>query len=315
MKRFALVLALGLFGSVPAFAQSNPCNPDGKMAVNACYAKMGTVFHIDDPMGRNAVTFKSEAPLEDIVGTTSQISGYLVFNPEEPKKGGRGELVVSTASLNTGIPLRDEHLQSADWLNAGAHPTLKLDITNVSKVKKVKSSEGAQTYDVRLTTALTLAGKTVRMEIPGRITHLKESDKTRSRMPGDLLAARASFDVKLSDFDISGPAGMDLVGNKVGETISIDVSLMSTTAKPMMAENPCNPCGGKASNPCNPCGDKAAANPCNPCGGKAAAASNPCNPCGGKAVANPCNPCGGNPCNPCGGKAAANPCNPCSPQI
>ena len=99
-------------------------------------------------------------------------------------------------------------------------------------------------------------------------------------MPGDLLAARASFEVSLADFGIAGPKGMDLVGSKVGETIQIDVSVMGSTVSASMAANPCNPCGGKAAmNPCNPCGGKAAMNPCNPCGGKAA--KNPCNPCGG----------------------------------
>lgn len=296
MKRTALLLALGLFMSVPAFAQSNPCNPcggkaanpcnpcggnagnacnpcGGKVAVNPCYAKMGTVFHIDDPVGRNSVTFKSQAPLEDIVGTSNSITGYLVFDPSRPNKGGRGEIVIPVSSLKTGIPLRDEHLQGEDWLNAGNYPNLTLKITDVKNVKTVKKTSAAQTYDVSLITELSMAGKTVRMEIPGRITYLKESSKTNSRMKGNLLAARASFDVSLSAFGIEGPDGMDLVGSKVGETITLEVSLMGTSAKPMMAQNPCNPCGG---NPCNPCGGKAS-NPCNPCGGKA---SNPCNPCG-----------------------------------
>jgi polyisoprenoid-binding protein YceI len=278
MKRIASLLVLGLLVSAPAFAQSNPCNPCGgkaanacnpcgaKVAVNPCYAKMGTVFYVNDPMGRNAVSFKSQAPLEDIVGTTSQITGYLVFDAKNPKKGGRGEFVIPVSSLNTGIPLRDEHLQSKDWLNADTYPNLTLKITDVTRVKEVKSTAGAQTYDVSLRAQLSIAGKSLRMEIPGRITYLKESEKTRARMQGNLLAARASFEVDLSAFGITGPQGMNLVGSKVGESIALDISLMATSANPMMAaQNPCNPCGGKATNACNPCGGKAT-NPCNPCG-------------------------------------------------
>jgi len=289
MKRTALTLTLVLLMALPVFAQgnpcnlcggkaTNPCNPCGdkatnacnpcgdKVAVNPCFAKMGTVFYVDDPMARNTITFKSEAPLEDIIGTSNQITGYLVFDPSNPKKGGRGELVVPVSTLNTGIPMRDGHLQGKDWLNAGAHPNITLKISNVSDVKEVKSTSGYQTYDVKMTGQLAFAGHTKNVEFPGRITYLKESDMTRSKMPGNLLAARASFEVRLADFGVRGPAGMDLVGSKVGESIAIDVSLMGSSAAPMMADNPCNPCGGKAGNPCNPCGGKAS-NPCNPCGG------------------------------------------------
>ena len=116
------VLALAMVAS-PAMAQGNPCNPCGPKAktpgnpcggkaknpcnpcggqsaapqlepVNPCHAKFGTVFHIADAMGRNQVTFSSQAPLEDIVGTTNQIVGYLVFDPDKPRHGVRGHFKV-----------------------------------------------------------------------------------------------------------------------------------------------------------------------------------------------------------------------------
>ncbi len=50
------------------------------------------------------------------------------------------------------------------------------------------------------------------------------------------------------------------------------------TATPAFTQNPCNPCGQKATNPCgqkasNPCGQKAS-NPCNPCHATASNAIN-----------------------------------------
>ena len=70
----------------------DPCNPcGGKMAapklvsVNPCHAKFGTVFFVADPMKRDQVTFLSEAPLEDIVGSSNEISGYFAFNPSRPQ--------------------------------------------------------------------------------------------------------------------------------------------------------------------------------------------------------------------------------------
>lgn len=248
MKSFVLTLLFSLLVVFSANAQAqNPCNP--------C-SKSGTVFQFKDQMGRNTVTFKSEAPLEDIIGTTNQINGHFAFNPQQPEKGGRGEFTVPVASLNTGIPLRDEHLRSADWLNAGAYSEVKLAIKEIKNLKPVKVTNESATYDVTLVADFTLHGKTKRQEIPGRITYMKESELTKTKLPGDLLAARASFEVKLSDYGVTGPAGMGIIGSKVGETIAVEVSLVGSSAAGAMASNPCNPCGGKAQNPCNPCGGK-----------------------------------------------------------
>lgn len=214
-KIFAIGLMTILLLSSPVLAQSNPYGD-----------KEGMLFKVEDPTMRNTVTFTSTAPLEDIVGRSNEITGYLVFDPMNPMKGGHGELTVPVASLNTGIPLRDEHLRSTGWLNAEEYPEIKLAITSVKKVKEVKSTKDAMTYDITIIGDFSLHGKTKQIEFPGRITYLKESEATQKRLPGDLLAARADFDIKLKDYGITGPAGMDLIGSKVGETISVEVSLM-----------------------------------------------------------------------------------------
>jgi len=200
----------------------------------------GMVFYVNDPVGRNSVTFESTAPLEDIVGTTNDVKGHLVFDPQNPDKGGKGELVVSVASLNTGIPLRDEHLRSADWMNAEAHPYITFKIDKVTDMQKVKETESALTYDVVAHGSLAINGKTKSVSVPGRITYLAESEMTKNRLPGDILAVRASFDVALADFGITGPAGAQIIGAKVGETIAVDLSIMGSTKSeaPEMASMP-----------------------------------------------------------------------------
>ena len=287
MKRNAILIALlvlSLMTASATWAQENPCNPCGPKkaanpcnpcggkatvmaampAVNPCHAKHGTVFYIADPMGRNTISFTSQAPLEDIIGTTNQIAGYVVFDPKNPINGGRGQFNVSTASLKTGIPLRDEHLQGKDWLDAKKYPSISLGIESVKDVKVVKETASYKTYELEIEGSFSLHGKSKRIKVPARMTYLPESEQTRQKMPGDLLAGRASFDVALTEFGIKGFEGV--VGSKVSEMINVDVSFMASNKKPA-AENPCNPCGGKAKNPCNPCGGKAK-NPCNPCGGK-----------------------------------------------
>jgi len=247
---------------------ANPCNPcAGKAAVamNPCFAKMGTVFHVDDPMHRNMVTFTSKAPLEDMVGTANALTGYLVFDPNNPNKGVRGSVAVPVKKMDTGIPLRDEHMQNEAWLNAEQHSHIKFTVTESNDLKLVKRGDGFSTYDVTLVGPFTVNGVTKQREIPARIVYLEESEKTKTKRPGNLLAVRSDFQVPLADHKIKGFEGV--VGSKISDSIEVEVSIFASDQAPGGAANPCNPCGGKAANPCNPCGGKAA-NPCNPCAGK-----------------------------------------------
>jgi polyisoprenoid-binding protein YceI len=222
-----VILVLAVSASL---ANAEPDQPaDKSIKVDPEFARMGTVFYVDDPEGNNQVTFKSSAPLEDIVGTSDAITGYLVFDPAHPDSGGAGELSVPVTSINTGIPMRDSHLQGEPWLDAATYPDIALAITGLKEISVVKTSDEFQTYDVTITGEFTIHGTSKSMEIPGRVTYLKESEETEKKMDGDLLAARATFDITLADFGITGPEGAGIIGSKVGETVTVEVSIMGST--------------------------------------------------------------------------------------
>ena len=194
----------------------------------------GMMFYVNDPAGRNSVVFKSQAPLEDIVGTTGNITGYMMFDPLNPQADGQGEFMVPVADLDTGIPLRDEHLRGETWLNAAAYPMIVLKINELTDISEVLISDDARTFDVVASGDFSLHGITRTVEVPGRITYLKESEATSKRLPGHILAVRGNFTVALADYGIVGSPG--LVGSKVGEVIDIEVSIMGSTGseKPSM---------------------------------------------------------------------------------
>lgn len=202
------------------------------LVVEPEHAKLGTVFYVADPTKRNTVSFTSEAPLEDIIGLSNEIEGYVVFDPKNPEKGGAGKLRVPVKSLDTGIPLRDEHLGGADWLDAETHPQITFRVRKVEDVEEVKQAESYHTYDATLVGDFSIHGKTKRLEIPVRVTYLPESEATRKKMPGDLLAGRAKFEIALADYDVTGPEGMGIIGSKVGKTIQIEVRFTASTEKP-----------------------------------------------------------------------------------
>jgi polyisoprenoid-binding protein YceI len=203
-----------------------------KIVINPAHAGFGTLFYVFDPTHRNMVSFSSKAPLEDIIGTSNEITGYVAFDSANGAAGGRGFLSVPVKSLNTGIPMRNDHLAGADWLDAANSPEITFSFDESKDVNLVKQTDEFQTYDAVLVGDFTLRGITKRLEIPARFTYMKESEKTRVRMQGDLIAGRAQFSVRLADFGIAGPSGMDLIGAKVAEEVEIEVSFVASDKVP-----------------------------------------------------------------------------------
>ncbi|MFH2035045.1 MAG: YceI family protein [Candidatus Zixiibacteriota bacterium] len=193
-------------------------------------------FYVDDPVGRNSVTFKSEAPLEDIVGTTSKITGYIDFNPDDPMNSGMAEFSVPVKSMTTGIPVRDEHMQSAGWLNAETYPEIKIKLMSVKKADLVKEMDGTKTFDLTVAGEFTLHVITKPVEIVARATYMDDNEMTKMRLPGNILAIRTDFAINLSDYGITGPQGMNVIGAKLAEQIGIEVSLFSSTVKAEMPQ-------------------------------------------------------------------------------
>lgn len=192
-------------------------------------------FFVMEHSEKTMISFHSVAPLEDIIGRSSSLTGYLLFDPENPEAGGRGHLSVPAAGFQTGIPLRDEHLASSDWLDADNYPEITFDISNVTDFVEVKKTESATTWDVTVQGELSMHGRTQHMETPGRVTFVRGGEAGSS---GGLLAARTAFEFALDDFDITGPSGRSLIGAKVGETIQVEVTLMAGAESDSTMETP-----------------------------------------------------------------------------
>jgi len=190
------------------------------------HASLGTVYHLQP--GKDAqVTFTSDAPLEHIKGVTNQVVGYVVAGAEAPARLQGGAFRLPVSSFDTGIPLRDEHMQGERWLHAESHPDIMFVIDGTTDVREAQSGDGFTTYRVTLVGDLTVRGVTRRMEIPARLTFMPESDRTRSRAKGDLLALRCEYEVKLGDFGVDNTGG-----GKVADVITLDQALFFATVRP-----------------------------------------------------------------------------------
>ena len=131
-----------------------------------------------------------------------------------------GEIIISTASLKSGIDLRDEHIRGADWLDAEQFPEITFKITGVENLNEVKENM----LTARVIGEFTCHGITKEVNSDVTLTYLDENEMTKMKMPGDLLGARAEFNIKLSDFGVQHMA----LGKKVADNIEIKVNIVGS---------------------------------------------------------------------------------------
>ena len=152
-------------------------------------------------------TFTSDAPLETINGTTSGVSGSVSLDLSNPGAAS-GTIRVPVSTLRTGIDLRDEHLRGANWLDAGSHPNIELQISSL---------DGASDFTT---------GERVSFHIVGRLTIKGTTRDVRIRAQGQYrdgaLLVRARWRIQLSDYGVSIPA---TVQAKVNNEIVISVNI------------------------------------------------------------------------------------------
>ncbi|NNG26157.1 MAG: YceI family protein [Ignavibacteriaceae bacterium] len=179
-------------------------------------------FSFSDKYGRNQATFFSTTPLEDINGLTNDVNGSVTFDVGDVSTL-RGTISLSTASLKTGIDLRDEHLRSANWLDADSYPIITFAIKNVSNIESVESNK----LTAKVTGDFTAHGIIKEITADVTMTYLDESEQTQKRAPGDLLGVQAAFNITLSDYEVDNM----VLGQKVSDNIEIGVNIVGSNAK------------------------------------------------------------------------------------
>ncbi len=174
-------------------------------------------FDFKDPKNVNNVVFRTDAPLESINGTATDIAGNVSFDPAKPE-AIKGKIVVKAISLHVPNATMQGHLQGAMWLDVAKYPDITFETV---KVENVKTKDNVSTADI--TGTMTLHG--ISKEVTAKdvkITFLK--DKLKDRFPnlsGDLLVIRASFTLKRSDFGINKGQMEDKVSDDIQLNLSI----------------------------------------------------------------------------------------------
>ncbi|HIF05665.1 MAG TPA: YceI family protein [Gemmatimonadetes bacterium] len=164
-------------------------------------------FHVDRD-AENSVRFISQAPVEEVVGHTDRIDGYVLLNGERLEEGSPTEgtqlyLEVDLASLDTGLGLRNRHMRN-NYLEVEEFPYATFDAT----IQGVEVAT-AGVFGVTARGLLSIHGVEHQRDVLCDVS---------ARQDG--YRARCTFTVLLSDFDIEIPKLMFL---KLAEEIRLEL--------------------------------------------------------------------------------------------
>lgn len=160
------------------------------------------------------VEFRSDAPLEEIVGRVSAVAGNLEIDPSGNGSGAVAQINVDLTKLNTGIELRDEHMRK-NHLETATYPEAVFTLTTLT-IPAGSLIEGVRTM-VTANGTLELHGVTAEIQPEVYLT-LNSTANT--------MRIEANFSITLQQFKIDRPQFLVM---KLAEEqrISVDITALS----------------------------------------------------------------------------------------
>ena len=183
-------------------------------------AKGSQTFYFQDDKGRNQATFHSITALDEVDGLSDKISGQVSFNISDIKNTLKGKISILTASLKTGISMRDRDLKEPKWLDAEKYPSISFTIKKVLNVKQLAPNK----LDVKVLGDFNLHGVTNEITVEATMIYLDENPETEAHEPGDLLGVTAKFSITLSKYNIQNM----ILGTRVADNINIGANIVGT---------------------------------------------------------------------------------------
>jgi polyisoprenoid-binding protein YceI len=201
------------------------------LAESALAQSTSKVFYANDDKKKDIVMFTSQAPLETIVGKTAEITGMVEVDPANVSTA-KAHFEVDLASLKTGIDMRDTHMRE-QYLEVAKYPKAVFELTKVVKSSQ-NTLDDMKPVDLTVEGNFTVHGVTKAITIPMKVTYFKESEGTKSRLPGDLIHVQAQWDLLLSDYSINRPQFVIL---KLDDKQAIDIDVFASTGTPAPGSN------------------------------------------------------------------------------
>jgi polyisoprenoid-binding protein YceI len=148
--------------------------------------------------------------MSEVTGKFPDFTGRIVVPDENDLTKSTVEVVIKTASIDTGIEDRDKHLRTADFFDAEKYPEITFKSKKIQKVADAYAAVGD----------FTMRGVTKEITIPFQLTGHAKS-----------LGARASLPLNRKDYGVSWSRVMDDGSLFVADVITVDIRLLTRTGK------------------------------------------------------------------------------------
>jgi polyisoprenoid-binding protein YceI len=177
-------------------------------------------YVVGDPKNRDSVSFTSDAPIELIVGKTSNISGKVSIDESlDLSKPFTATFDVDLATIDTGIPLRNEHMRD-NFLETKKFPKATFTVKSQPGVTGILKDK--QKVTIKATGDFALHGVTVKKTVPVDLTFFKNCETTQSKFEHcDLIQIKSTFNIPFKDHQIKRP---EVVFQKLADTVIVTIS-------------------------------------------------------------------------------------------
>ncbi|HNB21597.1 MAG TPA: YceI family protein [Candidatus Melainabacteria bacterium] len=177
-------------------------------------------YVVDDSKKRDSVSFTSDAPIELIVGKTNNITGKIsVDESMDLSKPFTATFNVDLASIDTGIPLRNEHMRD-NFLETKKFPTATFTVKAQPGLSGVLKDK--QKMTIKATGDFSLHGVTVKKTVPVELTFFKNCETTQSKFENcDLIHIKSTFNIPFKDHQIKRP---EVVFQKLADTVIVTIA-------------------------------------------------------------------------------------------
>lgn len=172
-------------------------------------------------------TFKTEAPLETVVGTTAGpgVSGTVMVDPAKPQRA-TGTVRVDLTMLRTGIEMRDAEMRSREFLDTGNEAN-RYAVFELRGLEIAGSLEPGREIPARIRGTLTVRGRPVDLTAEARISYVKltpEQLETQQRFgfTSDNLRVKARFATSFTNHGMQVPQVLFL---KLSNEIQLETDL------------------------------------------------------------------------------------------
>ena len=154
----------------------------------------------------------------NVHGQFNRISGTIHFDPADIPHSSV-EVSIDAATLYTGIPKRDEHLRSEDFLDAANHPQITF--------KSVKA-EGAGSNRFRVTGALAIRGITRQITFEAEyFGPVKDPFEESGRSIGFFASTTINREEYGMAWNVAMESGGVMVGKEVTITLEVEADLVT----------------------------------------------------------------------------------------